>query len=530
MHSASILRGTTIRLPMDRTTARQIVLAAQVLILLFAFVTSIDCPKYLDPQHLWVSVWLSLFVIFSQVIYRATGSRPVNWLSIDLFALLTIWLVHFYHAASWLLGWVSSGDEVWLRYVNASEAVCYGTRVSLVGLTAFAIGFNSLRDRYPVPIKPQSVDVDALRKWYLVGVLMLAGGLSAGGILVFTLGAESFEGQYTGTSVYQTYGQSLLSALVRALIFSGSALSVIAAYQLKRRFIPGILASATIFTYLAAMIIAGDRDAAYWVVMIVGVAYTEFVRPLKFRWLIAMLVFASLAMGVAFIARNSPRRDPMSMMETVAQNAEHIQWDHGFIEAGGSAMTLYAATKYVPEYHDYYYGKMQITRLSGIVPFGGNIVGMLAAGYIDPLERDSATALTYYLTKSTPGYRQFGAGSTCVADIYMDFGVVGVLILHFLVGMLSKFLLQKSRSSGSIIWMAGYLLLLPAVGYASRGSLTADLLRNVWWNVAFILVVAFVLGISTRISIPAIRPDTKHTGPFRLRRQSPICRNTFLWR
>ncbi|MCC7087345.1 MAG: O-antigen polysaccharide polymerase Wzy [Pirellulales bacterium] len=496
-------RRSGLRLHVDRAIARQGLLAFQFLVLVFAFTTSFGCPKFIDNGHLWVSVWLSVAILLSQLIYRATGPKPINWLSIDLFVLFTIWLVHFYHVISWLLDFVPAGQELWLKNQNSAEAVCYAHRISLAGLAAFALGFNCLREKYATPLKPEAINFGALRSWYRIGVLMLSGGIAAGVILIALLGSEFFDNAYSGlgTAVFANYGQAILSALARSLMVAGAAIVAISGYRLKSGVFPGLVGSLLLFVYVAALLIAGDRDGAYTPVMIIAVAYTELVRPMKFRWLVIMLVLASAALGVAFIARNSPRRDPISMLDTVIKEVDQLRWDHGLVEVGGSSMTLYAATKYVPEYHDYYYGKMQLTRVGGIVPFASNIIGTLLEGYIDPRERDSASALTYYIYKQMPGYKgASGLGTTCVADIYMDFGIPGVAIAHFLVGMLCKLLMQKSRSSGSLVWMAAYMMAVPAVGYAARDSLVSVLLRYVWWQVALILVVGFVLGVSTRIA------------------------------
>jgi hypothetical protein len=267
------------------------------------------------------------------------------------------------------------------------------------------------------------------------------------------------------------------------------------------------------FVYVAALLIAGDRDGAYNVIMIIAVAFTELVRPLKFRWLLVLAIVGSAGLGIAFLARNSPRRDPISMLENVIKEADHVRWDMGFEEAGASAITLFAAANYVPEAHDFYWGRMQVTRLAGFVPFGGALVSKLLQGYIDPRERDSPTALTYLINKQMPGYKQgSGLGTTCVADIYLDFGVPGVVGLHFLLGMLCKLFMQKSRSSGSLLWMGAYLMAVPAVGYAARDCVIACLLRYVWWQIALFMIISFVFGLTTRIGSTGT-PLVKRSSP-----------------
>jgi hypothetical protein len=492
-------RRPAFRLPVDRANARKVVAVFQSLVLVFAVVTSYTSPQFLDPQHLWTSIWLSVLVMISQVIYRATGPRPINWLSIDLFVLSTIWLVHFYHQLNYLTGGVPPGKELWVKFLNMTESVCYATRFSLAGLTAFAIGFNLLAEKHPTTVKPAVINWPALRSWYRIGVAMLVAGIGVGGILLLTLGGNFLEGEYHGTSVFEHYGQGVLFALLRALMICGSALVTIAGYWLRPGWLPGLVGAGLMFFYIAVLVTAGDRDAAYNVFMIIAVGFTEFVRPMKFRWLVVFLVCASVALGVGLIARTSPRRDPISMAETVMKRSDEIRWDHGFQEAGASSVTLYAAAKIVPDVHDYFYGRLQLTRVAGIVPFGGALVGALAAGLIDPLERDSPTALTYYIIKEAPGYKKTGLGTTCVADIYMDFGVPGVAISHLLLGMLCKLMMQKSRASGSLLWMAAYVMAVPAIGYTARDCITACVLRYVWWQVAVIIVISFVCGLTTRI-------------------------------
>ena len=78
----------------DRPVSRNLTLGIQVLILLSSVVFSVNAPTNIDPTYLALCLLMALSVISLQFVYRATGPKPVNWLSIDIVALLPMLIIH----------------------------------------------------------------------------------------------------------------------------------------------------------------------------------------------------------------------------------------------------------------------------------------------------------------------------------------------------------------------------------------------------------------------------------------------------
>ena len=92
----------------------------------------------------------------------------------------------------------------------------------------------------------------------------------------------------------------------------------------------------------------------------------------------------------------------------------------------------YIAMEYVDQY-GFTYGKTMLYGILGIIPLLSSILGL------DQNEIGSAEVLTLYTYNTMGVDRTFiGLGTNIIADIYLSFGMLGVVILMFIVGVLIK--------------------------------------------------------------------------------------------
>src|SRR5690606_1604389 len=101
---------------------------------------------------------------------------------------------------------------------------------------------------------------------------------------------------------------------------------------------------------------------------------------------------------------------------------------------GASVRTLHAAVDHT-ERNGYYYGVFQGVQIIGIIPGLGIYIQNLLN--VDFHSFGSAAFLTFEILGSNPTH---SLGTSIIADIYLDFGILGVIIIFFLFGMFVRYL------------------------------------------------------------------------------------------
>ena len=175
---------------------------------------------------------------------------------------------------------------------------------------------------------------------------------------------------------------------------------------------------------------------------------------------------------------------------------------------GGSSLCAYVAVDHVPENHDYYYGRMQVSQAAGVVPFGRRIFKLSNT-------KDSSSSLLFTtLIQGRSGRRVAGTGTGMFADFYCDFGYAGTAVIFFLTGFGTSFVQFKARSTYSIFWNIAYIVLCAHLALVSRYTLVNGLVRYVLYSVFYAAAIAIVLGIPLRArfqqQVPNPEPQPRH--------------------
>ena len=104
------------------------------------------------------------------------------------------------------------------------------------------------------------------------------------------------------------------------------------------------------------------------------------------------------------------------------------------LELALSVRCVNHAISNVPKNYDYNYGVYQLKQIAASVPF---LVGFLESNVLEGSKelQSSSDFITYLIQGRNVKY---GDATTPVADLYLDFGVYGVLIGFFLFGIFVK--------------------------------------------------------------------------------------------
>ena len=140
----------------------------------------------------------------------------------------------------------------------------------------------------------------------------------------------------------------------------------------------------------------------------------------------------------------------------------------------------YVAMEYVED-NGYTYGKTMLYGIIGVVPFLSSIIGL------DKNEIGSAEVLTNYTYDNMSVTRAYiGLGTNIIADIYLSFGMIGVVVLMFIVG---RFINMCTKAAGQFHYYSiiTYAVVVSMSVFGIRTGLT-HICRMLIWS----LLIAYL--------------------------------------
>ena len=481
----------------DRKIARSLLLISLGLILLFALSEIGRAPSSIDSNYLKMPVILAGVILILQCAYRATGPKPINWMSIDIITMIPFFIVHLGLSLYWIMDWFPHEMDYLIfktaRSGNTSDQMCKGAILSVAALAALAIGFNLIPDRHPHVTEKPRYDRRMLKRWRAIGIFCLLMASTAGLLVLVFVGREAFEGAYSGTTPED---QRLAYLLVISLNFAvvGAALVSIASFRLHRSiFGLGVFPTLLLICFAFGFAVQGDRGIPFAFAGIVGLAYTENVRRLPLTWLIGAITTGSLVYALAGQARLSPQRNPVSYVKTMMDVPTAEAWGQGYLELVCQSRIVYLALDHFPEKHDFFWGRLKLPQLIGVIPFGNRL--LFTHRWLEPsskYEKHSGHYLTYLMVHRPTRY---GAGSTAVADIYIDYGYSGVIIGLALLGIMAKILQQQSRATGSMFFMAAHCFAVPALALSARETVLGVVGRHIVWPLVLLVFLQLIFAV-----------------------------------
>lgn len=426
-----------------------------------------------DPLAVIMMASFATFMIIHQGVMNYTVRKNENWFQIDLMFLLMYFFVHFW---LWIAVQYGFAEEIW-KSTTYLGRVNYAVALSLLGLSAFLLGFNVKRNIDTHQVKGRSSHV----QWEKLGfVLFYTGaGLTVSYALYF--GASAFEGGYTGSevgglgarSVYLLQGILLKLGILILLILNADSESFVPKCR-----IPLIVLVAV----LSMLLVLGDRSEFLYTLAVVLFAYTRYFRRIPLSVLVVGFVAIIFMMSVVQFSRKAETRSLSTIYEVAGTKSDSISTTHGLNGISASGKVLLGAVNAVPKHHPYFYGDLKVVELLGIIPYGRTLFLHLISS-----EKfgTSSDFLTWYIRGPNSAT---GTGTTIVADLYLDYGPSGVVMGLFLLGFIANYVHIKASHMDSMVnavifcYFAGLLTVLPRYNMLM-------IIRGLIWPVIFLWVM-----------------------------------------
>jgi len=255
-----------------------------------------------------------------------------------------------------------------------------------------------------------------------------------------------------------------------------------------------LLSIGLLFTILFLRV--GDRGPVIQLFLIVIALYSIFVVRINFRKF-ALIVLAGMFI-LTFIAYARTRdqnilESERGLSEYVERGKERMNLN-SFFDLGMDLIVnnrnLYVGIEYA-EVNGYNYGKDMFVTIFAAFPR----VPVFMAGWVfdaTPRELSSGYILTTEALGPNPAW---GLGTNLIADIYMNFGLIGIIILMGILGLLIRKLQLSVRAGSSVLNLVVYLFLLSFSLYLPRTAYLTPLRYVLWAIIIYYLVKVSVILI-----------------------------------
>lgn len=373
-----------------------------------------------------------LILIFSYFLKRRKYIK--NWLRFDFVFLIGYFIVHFQSSLLYAIGL----DEQVIPHpwVNI-EVVNYATWLSLIAILFWFIGTALVSEKkyyLSSKIELNNIFVDRLSPM-IDKVIIVSFAL-----FIVVAGSALFSGTYDGGQSWGAgagYFYLLLtfSIYLRTIYFVLSLEKKTSIKQTVKVLMTNKIYVVSLLFFVLIFLSVGDRGPIVSVVLLFFTLYGLYVKPFSFKTVTASIVIAALLMtilglGRTRIADNLGSQGIIERGYTALISSDEIIIPSA--ELAGSNRILFAALDNVPERYPYLYGKSFVINFSAALPIPG--VTKLFTDLLEIPKYQSTTTqyFTYILIGANPTW---GAGSEVVADVYVNFGILGIPIVFFLFGL-----------------------------------------------------------------------------------------------
>lgn len=465
---------------------RELLLPFQLIALVALVVAFALVPPGASPIVIWPTLVL-FYVSFWLAVRRPIHIRPMlpTFVTAEVLFLLFFYIIFFFPYQMYVLGLGDLSNSVFVRntFVDQSNRAVI---IAAIGLLGFCIGVRPRRRRVRSVSRLESSPARSLHPYLaaiifmcqavLVSIYLAAGWHSAG------------EGRYTGDTNGGTLAEG---AALLILMFSMISTALFVARLVRHERPSAALWASIALSALWGMriLIAGDRNS-FLLLAIVGIGGLLTYRIKAGRWLLAGCVLVGLVLYNAIeIVRMSASVSVPDLWHAVV-NPPPATEGADSSSFNITTITLRSSLYAVPGTYDFGFGWYKLVGFAGIFPM---IRGLVVGG--DHPFVGTSQLFSHEMLGPTATW---GVGSNIISDIYVDFGIIGVPVVMYLLGRFCEWIRGKAEQEpDSIRAVVMYLMTL---------ALFAELPRyTVDFPVRMIVWTAFLLWVSRLVSTPSER-------------------------
>lgn len=239
--------------------------------------------------------------------------------------------------------------------------------------------------------------------------------------------------------------------------------------------------------YVFLFLYVGDRGPAIQIALITLCSFSLFVRPIKMKRLIIMILVGMLALSFIGAARSKKINTSDSGVNNfVSRGIGNIQFG-SFFDIGMDLIVnnrnLYVGYDYANK-NGFSYGRGMIRYIFAPIPVIPSLMTDLLFD-ATPSELSSGIVITNEANAS------WGLGTNIIADLYMEFSFIGVIFFMFSLGYIVTKLQVKAYQNRNYAFIIGYIFLVGFSIFLPRATIFEPLRHVVWAICLFYLFKYF---------------------------------------
>lgn len=448
-----------------------------------------------------IMLFLLGFVLFSLIIFVTKKENNKNLqgqlLKHSYLFLIGYLIVSFQFYIDFIIYNIDENyQEIW---VNRSIVV-KSMAIVTAGLLTFLIGYSTTKFDKTSFIKNKSVKKIINTKFiFIIWVLSLIVFYSTVSPL-YLLGYYGKEGAEIGRIpslaiflFHSTFYVLLIQKLRNLKIHNNYNLNLNVKEYLQKL---GLSFISIVFIYLVTILFSGDRGPLMTVglSMFAGYVYLN-KRKLKFLRIIPFFILGVFFISLLGKARSLDRDISLfDRISLVFNDDIKVVEQESFLEPtkelAKSLLTTHTAINYIDYSGNYTYGRFQFQQIANSIPFFSIFYPLI---FTDNHKKFSSSAS--YITWIIQGdHPFFGNGTSSTADLYLDFGFLGVLLGMLIFGFFIRYLevIFYAEELTSLPFQVLSFVYLTNAFYLGRSSLL--------FNIKICSVIYIILLLNTLIS------------------------------
>jgi hypothetical protein len=395
-------------------------------------------------------IWACLVIFY--IIFMAEFSRPLQifpghptMFSPQLLFLTFYYIVFYWPYQRFVLGdWdLAFSNYTQNTFVDQSNRAVL---LTTIGLVAFSLGStfrHPKREQRAVVLSTEPADPP-------YSLYVLLGQVALMGIYLGLRWRTAGEGRYTDSSSGGVLAEGV-STMIITLCLISAGLFWAGVNRRERISAMRVVSLGIAIAWALRLMLLGDRNSFLLIlVAVVGGMFTFRVRA--GRWVFPLALVGALLLYAAIeTARFLDHVTLEAMWQAIVDPPNTAKREEGSFNI--TTITLRASIAAVPDLFDFGLGRYALLGLAGVLPFIRGIIVGDHEGFLT-----TSNLLTNVVLKPDSTW---GVGTNIISDTYMDFGVPGVVITMFLLGLFVRSICQwASRSPGATPTVVFYVLTL----------------------------------------------------------------------
>jgi len=374
-------------------------------------------------SNIRTAVAFGLLIVIVHFI-RHTLNKPRNFLAPDLMYVVFYTAFHFGYLGLWLFNIVPESPKV---FYSIGQYPLVMLIVNL-GMISFLLGYEISG---PKNLVPASIRLIPNASWTLVGALLM----------MIALGVHVFYLFYAGIDTWMAYGYQVYIHMedyvsypnmwrIQLHLFSiGFSIYIVSCVLQHGKLFNGKFGVFLFSIYMALLFLEGGRTQLVTLGLILLLVRHYLIKPLSFKML-ALICFCGLTAFVFIkLFRNVAGFNVSRAIEeiTYAGQSDLTHWYDSFVEMGGSVSTINLTTMLVPGTSGFWHGRSYLQSIAHVFPY-------LQSVLMPVLGASPST----WLTLTHFGMFAAGTGYSIAAEGYLNFGIPGVIVQMFLIGIILR--------------------------------------------------------------------------------------------